>query len=853
MSESAPQQDIPVTKRSMYYWVWHRNAKWQIILMAVIVVTVATRVFPLEMQKRIINEAIGQKNLHDLFLFCSMYMGAVLMAQALKYTIYLLQNYIGEKSLLDLRTKLIAHIIKLPMSFFRHTSPGLVISSMTNELIHMPVFIGSAISQPLVNVLTFIAMSGYMLYLNPLLGIISILIYPSEFLIIPRVQRRFNQWNQKRIRRLREVSSLVGESITGIHEVHGNASQPLEVQKITRASEKLYTANLWMGVYKYGIKFVNNFFQSLGPFSLFLVGGYLAIQGKFDIGALVAFLSAYEKLYDPWKELMEFYQVYQDSKVRYAQVMEYFDQEPDHPMETQGRKPYSFSGEIDIQDLSYVVAGNIKLLDKINMTIKPGEHLALVGYSGSGKSSLALVVGQLYKYTGGNVLIDGYSVERLTKQDIAFNMGIVAQHPFIFSGTVKENLLYSCDSIIMQGGDCAGRVEPPDLDRIIETVQQVGLFIDVLRFGLRKTLDADPEGLERNKELIRSLVNARRTFQERHGQEVKDDVEFFAKDSFLRHSVLAVNLTFGAPNDRAFAYDALHENEFFLDFLKQEGMYQPLLELGRDLAKRSVDILRSLGQSPEIFEDLPIPRDEAEQYVKVVEHLERDGAQWLEKLGEKDTRRLLKLALRYEAGLHKLVAVSEEFQQRVVEGRQRFLRHVDEHMPGAFSFYQLDNYIHAANILDNILFGHIKSDSAGAEDRVNQQIMQLLIEENVLEQVVAIGLEFDVGSMGDHLSGGQRQKVALARAFLKEPPILILDEATSALDNASQTRIQNLLERKWKGKSTLISVVHRLDTLKSYDKIAVLKAGKVMEMGSYPELLEQKGALYDLIHGKGKK
>lgn len=204
MSESAPQQDIPVTKRSMYYWVWHRNAKWQIILMAVIVVTVATRVFPLEMQKRIINEAIGQKNLHDLFLFCSMYMGAVLMAQALKYTIYLLQNYIGEKSLLDLRTKLIAHIIKLPMSFFRHTSPGLVISSMTNELIHMPVFIGSAISQPLVNVLTFIAMSGYMLYLNPLLGIISILIYPSEFLIIPRVQRRFNQWNQKRIRRLRE-------------------------------------------------------------------------------------------------------------------------------------------------------------------------------------------------------------------------------------------------------------------------------------------------------------------------------------------------------------------------------------------------------------------------------------------------------------------------------------------------------------------------------------------------------------------------------------------------------------------------------------------------------------------------
>jgi ABC-type multidrug transport system fused ATPase/permease subunit len=124
-----------------------------------------------------------------------------------------------------------------------------------------------------------------------------------------------------------------------------------------------------------------------------------------------------------------------------------------------------------------------------------------------------------------------------------------------------------------------------------------------------------------------------------------------------------------------------------------------------------------------------------------------------------------------------------------------------------------------------------------------------LIEEDLLETIVEIGLNFQVGSKGDRLSGGQRQKIAIARAFLKSPAILIMDEATAALDNASQSRIQNLLETKWKGRSTLISVVHRLDTIKGYDRIAVMKAGKIVEMGPYQELIERKGILYELVYG----
>ena len=113
---------------------------------------------------------------------------------------------------------------------------------------------------------------------------------------------------------------------------------------------------------------------------------------------------------------------------------------------------------------------------------------------------------------------------------------------------------------------------------------------------------------------------------------------------------------------------------------------------------------------------------------------------------------------------------------------------------------------------------------------------------------MAIGLDFHVGSKGDNLSGGQKQKIALARALLKKSPIMILDEATASLDNSSQTRIQRYIEENLRGNTTVISVVHRLDMISGYDHILVMKDGKIVESGNYNDLINQKGILYDLIN-----
>ena len=144
----------------------------------------------------------------------------------------------------------------------------------------------------------------------------------------------------------------------------------------------------------------------------------------------------------------------------------------------------------------------------------------------------------------------------------------------------------------------------------------------------------------------------------------------------------------------------------------------------------------------------------------------------------------------------------------------------------------------------------MKTQHPKAQEKISQNAIQLLIQDDLLETILKIGMEFQVGSNGDRLSGGQRQKLAIARIFLKAPKILIMDEATSALDNKSQARIQNLLENHWKGKSTVISIAHRLDIIKNYDYVAVMKSGKIGELGTYDELIGKKGLLYELVHGK---
>jgi len=262
-------------------------------------------------------------------------------------------------------------------------------------------------------------------------------------------------------------------------------------------------------------------------------------------------------------------------------------------------------------------------------------------------------------------------------------------------------------------------------------------------------------------------------------------------------------------------------------------------------------------------------------YVKLLEQIDAGGS-W-KTLNKKSRDRLLLLGLKFTPGIHKITSLPRSLETAIMEARPQFLEQVakidiescsngttgtlqteiatvDKTQKAGpakteFTPFCINHYLYSRNLEDNIIFGTVID-----RDLVREKLSAVAAEElkryDLLEYIMDIGLDFHVGSKGDNLSGGQKQKLALARALLKKSPVLILDEATASLDNNSQTRIQRYISTKLRGKTTVIAVVHRLDMISEYDHILVMKEGKIVESGSYEDLIANKGTLYELINGR---
>jgi putative ABC transport system ATP-binding protein len=541
--------------------------------------------------------------------------------------------------------------------------------------------------------------------------------------------------------------------------------------------------------------------------------------------------------------------------------MERFDVEPEFELMPSGRPVYHIKGEIEVKDLEYKLDNGVSLLRDVSFHIRPGELLALVGFSGSGKSSLALVLGQLYPYRQGQVLLDGHELRELTKMDVTCNIGFVAQHPFIFNGTVRDNLLYGSRALHLAEGE-GGKRTLPSREKIFEMLRTVGLAEDVMRFGLNMIIPR-----EQSEPMVKHFIWMRQLIRERFGEKLMEVVEPFDVNNFLQYSAIHDNLFFSDVYPDEYLPENLPRNRTFLKFLADTKLDEPLVHLGMELAHKTVNLFEDLGENESFsFDASPMRSESFETYKTMMPRLLLGGTRTLDR---NDKELLLFLALEYIPARHTIVSIPESLQENIVRARHHFIQEVvgvdlgtctlpTERIDEAslkhterkgFSLHCGSEYMFSHTVLENLVYGNLKAEQTSAMADLLAQITDLLKEDERCE-VMDAGLDFEVGSKGDRLSGGQQQKVALVRAFLKEPPILIMDEATSGLDNASQALIQRFIETQLRGKSTVVAVIHRLDLLPSYDKILVMKSGRVVESGKYEELMKAKGIFYGLVQGK---
>ena len=193
---------------------------------------------------------------------------------------------------------------------------------------------------------------------------------------------------------------------------------------------------------------------------------------------------------------------------------------------------------------------------------------------------------------------------------------------------------------------------------------------------------------------------------------------------------------------------------------------------------------------------------------------------------------------------------SEAFRSRIQALRQRVAEALNACPPQAVVHLDppegISGYVDAWTLRENLLLGRPDASLHGVPERVERLVLAALSEEGLADAAVLLGLEFQVGEGGRFLSGGQRQKVAIARAILKNPSLLLLDEATASLDEASQARIMEMIKSRL-ARQTVISITHRLSTVRGYDRVLVMDRGQVVQDGTYAELAGQDGVFRGLL------
>ncbi|HTQ34955.1 MAG TPA: ABC transporter ATP-binding protein [Stellaceae bacterium] len=874
---------------SVYRFILRHSLRQQLLLLVLTLASFPFLYYSLDLPKTIVNHAIGGKHFPQdvlgfqltqipyLVTLCGFFLALIFINGGFKYYINTLKGQLGERMLRRFRYSLYLRLLRFSPSYFEKTSSAQIIPMITVESEQLGGFIGDAFVLPLFQGGQLLTIIFFMFMQDPVLGTAAVSLYPLQGYIIPKLQRVTNQLGKRRVRTVRVVADRVQESAAGIAEIQANDNVKLQLSRFTDILGTIYDIRFEIYRRKFFTKFLNNFIGQLTPFFFYLIGGYLVIRGNLSFGALVAVLAAYKDLASPWKELLDYYQNKENSRITYDQIVEQF--EPPNMVDTKlllaepDVIPH-LTGELAVANLSLDGDDNSRVVDAVSFTLAMDEHVAVIGQADSGKEELALLLARLAPPSSGRISAGGLDFAELPVSVVGRRIGYVSATPYLFTGTLRDNLLFGLrhrpvlpathneDEARKRAKELAEARRAGNIDydidadwedyesagvanaeelsvRITEVLRELGFEDDVYTLGLRGHVDPAA-----NPDLAANLLRARQALAERL---IRDDitnlVETYNPDRYNTNATMAENLLFGTPIGPVFELDALAANNYVRQVLDNAGLTDDLVEAGREAAATMVEIFADLPPDHEFFEQYSfISADDLPDFKALLAAI--DGAA-VKSLSEEQRVKLLSLPLKLIAARHRLDVIDEAMQQRLLEARRIFRAELPQDARDQIAFFDAAGYNAAASLQDNILFGKIAYGEADAVTRVPQVLSEVLDELSLHHAVIGVGLDYHVGTAGSRLSLGQRQRTAIARAVLKRPDLMILNGATSALDGAAQAKVMEGLFAELKGRC-LVWVLHRASLARNFDRILAMSGGKLQEQGRFTEL-DHKDSLTSLL------
>ncbi|HRV09013.1 MAG TPA: ABC transporter ATP-binding protein, partial [Acidobacteriota bacterium] len=371
-----------------------------------------------------------------VFLFVLVLVGQFAVGYAQTY----ITNWTGQQIMADLRRQIFRHVQELDVSFFDRTPVGRIITRMTNDVDVLNELFTSGVVNIVGDLVSLLGIVGIMVWLDWRLALVTFAVIPLLFAATIIFKRKVRGTYRRVRTALARINAFLQEHLTGMSIVQVFVQENRKLKEFEQRNREHLDANL-ASIYYYAVYYP--VVDVLGAVSIALIvwyGGGQVLQGAVQLGVLVAFVQYAERFYKPISDLSEKFNILQSAMASSERIFDLLEtpveiRSPERPAPLQ-----QVRGEIEFRNVSFAYRADIPVLYDINLHIRPGEKIAVVGPTGSGKSTLINLLCRFYEPTQGEILLDGVDIRRIDLPTLRGALALVLQDVHLFSGTVEENI-----------------------------------------------------------------------------------------------------------------------------------------------------------------------------------------------------------------------------------------------------------------------------------------------------------------------------------------------------------------------------------------------------------------------------
>ena len=412
-----------------------------ITIAAVLVFSATSLAFPLLVKFAIDRGLQGAGDRELLGIVVAALFGAVLLNYISNFLQEIIVVRLSMRILFNMRRAMYLHLQRVSMSFMDKTEIGRLMARLQGDVAALQEFLETAVFA-IGDALTLVGIIGLLLYLDPKLGALTLIVIPALFLVrlvwLPRAKRAF-----LRARELAsEVNGALNENINGVKIVQGMVRERVNFKMFDEKATETLKSQHRAALYGQSLLPVVDTLTGAAMAIVVIVGGSLVLDSALEVGVMVAFMLYVQRFFDPIRSLTMHYTTMQRAMASGQRIFEVLDVPVDIKDKDDAIELKEIDGSIEFRNVTFGYLPDQPVLNNISFRVEPGETVALVGPTGSGKTSTTALIHRFYETWEGQVVVGGHDVRDVTQESLGRQVSMVLQDPYLFTGTVFENIRY---------------------------------------------------------------------------------------------------------------------------------------------------------------------------------------------------------------------------------------------------------------------------------------------------------------------------------------------------------------------------------------------------------------------------